>query len=112
MTSISIPEALMGRGWADIYIVKGVSDALVLTIRELRKLICQSRTKQQETSHGCIVYSPYWLRLHFASVAKKGYLYTYTYVGLSALYLPWYIARPQFLFVTYLIISRYTKTQT
>lgn len=75
----------MGRGWADIYIVKGVSDALVLTIRELRKLICQSRTKQQETSHGCIVYSPYWLRLHFAFVAKKGYLYTYTYVGLSAL---------------------------
>ncbi len=85
VTSISIPEALMGRGWADIYIVKGVSDALVLTIRELRKLICQSRTKQQETSHGCIVYSPYWLRLHFASVAKKGYLYTYTYVGLSVL---------------------------
>ena len=37
----------MGRGWADIYIVKGVSDALVLTIRELRKLICQSRTKQR-----------------------------------------------------------------
>ena len=85
VTSISIPEAPMGRGWADIYIVKGVSDAFVLTIRELRKLICQSRTKQQETSHGCIVYSPYWLRLHFAFVAKKGYLYTYTYVGLSAL---------------------------
>ena len=83
--SILIPEAQMGRGWADIYIVKGVSDALVLTIRELRKLICQSRTKQQETSHGCIVYSPYWLRSHFAFVAKKGYLYTYTYVGLSAL---------------------------
>ena len=75
----------MGRGWADIYIVKGVSDALVLTIRELRKLICQSRTKQQGTSHGCIVYSPNCLRLHFAFVAKKGYLYTYTYVGLSAL---------------------------
>ena len=54
---------------ADIYIVKGVSDALVLTIRELRKLICQSRTKQQGTSHGCIVYSPHWLRLHFAFVA-------------------------------------------
>lgn len=82
--SIPIPEAPMGRGWADIYIVKGVSDALVLTIRELRKLICQSRTKQQGTSHGCIVYSPNWLRLHFAFVAKKGYLYTYTYVGLSA----------------------------
>ena len=86
VTSIPIPKAPMGRGWADIYIVKGVSDALVLTIRELRKLICQSRTKQQGTSHGCIVYSPYWLRLHFAFVAKKGYLYTYTYVGLSALY--------------------------
>lgn len=76
----------MGRGWADIYKVKGVSDALVLTIRELRKLICQSRTKQQGTSHGCIVYNPYWLRLHFAFVVKKGYLYTYTHVGLSALY--------------------------
>lgn len=58
VTSIPIPKAPMGRGWADIYIVKGVSDALVLTIRELRKLICQSRTKQQGTSHGCIVYSP------------------------------------------------------
>lgn len=83
--SIPIPKAPMPRGWADIYIVKGVSDALVLTIHELRKLICQSRTKQQGTSHGCIVYSPNWLRLHFAFVAKKGYLYTYTYVGLSAL---------------------------
>lgn len=30
----------------------------------------------------------------------------------SALYQRWYIARPQFLFVTYLIISRYAKTQT
>ena len=55
--SIPIPKAPMGRGWADIYIVKGVSDALVLTIRELRKLICQSRTKQQETSHGCVLYT-------------------------------------------------------
>ena len=73
--SIPIPEALMGRGWADIYIVKGVSDALVLTIRELRKLICQSRTKQQGTSHGCIVYSPHWLRLHFAFVAKRVFIY-------------------------------------
>ena len=55
VTSISIPKDQMGRGWANIYIIKGVSDALVLTIRELRKLICQSRTKQQRTSHGCIV---------------------------------------------------------
>ena len=47
----------MGRGWADIYLIKGVSGALVLTIRELRKLICQSRTKQQETSHGCVLYT-------------------------------------------------------
>ena len=73
--SIPIPKAPMGRGWADIYIVKGVSDALVLTIRELRKLICQSRTKQQGTSHGCIVYSPHWLRLHFAFVAKRVFIY-------------------------------------
>ena len=55
--------------------IKGVTDALVLTIRELRKLICQSRTKQQGTSHGCIVYSPHWLRLHFAFVAKRVFIY-------------------------------------
>ena len=71
--SIPIPKAPMGRGWADIYIVKGVSDALVLTIRELRKLICQSRTKQQETSHGCIVYSPYWLRTNLLFVVKSAF---------------------------------------
>ena len=75
VASIPIPKAPMGRGWADIYIVKGVSDAFVLTIRELRKLICQSRTKQQGTSHGCIVYSPHWLRLHFAFVAKRVFIY-------------------------------------
>ena len=75
VTSIPIPKASRGRGWADIYIIKGVSDALVLTIRELRKLICQSRTKQQGTSHGCIVYSPHWLRLHFAFVAKRVFIY-------------------------------------
>ena len=62
----------MGRGWADIYIVKGVSDAFVLTIRELRKLICQSRTKQQETSHGCIIYSPYWLQ-SFHRLLPRGF---------------------------------------
>ena len=58
VTSIPIPKAPMGRGWADIYIVKGVSDALVLTIRELRKLICQSRTKQQGTSHEVYCIQP------------------------------------------------------
>ena len=73
--SILIPEAPMGRGWADTYIVKGVSDAFVLTIRELRKLICQSRTKQQETSHGCIVYSPYWLRTILLFAAKSAFIY-------------------------------------
>ena len=111
VTSIPIPEAPMGRGWADIYIIKGVSDALVLTIRELRKLICQSRTKQQGTSHGCIVYSPHWLRLHFAFVAKRVFIYLHirgAFGVVSALY----IERLYFLFVTYLIISRYRKTQT
>ena len=57
---------------------------------------------------GCIVYSPHWLRTTLPLVVIEGELYTYTNVGLSALY----IARPQFLFVTYLIISRYTIMQT
>ena len=75
VTFIPIPKAPMGRGWADIYIVKGVSDALVLTIRELRKLICQSRTKQQGTFHGCIVYSPYWLRTIPSFVVMGAFIY-------------------------------------
>ena len=80
-----MPKASMGRGWADIYIVKGVSDALVLTIRELRKLICQSRTKQQETSHGCVLYTALIGFGRFCRSLSECILYTYTGVGLSAL---------------------------
>ena len=73
--SIPIPEAPMGRGWADIHMVKAFLYAFVLTVRESRKFNCKSKTKQCRTSHGCIVYSPHWLRLHFAFVAKRVFIY-------------------------------------
>lgn len=39
-------------------------------------------------------------------------IYRYSAIYALALTFALYIARPQFLFVTYLIISRYMKTQT
>ena len=63
---------------------KGVTDALVLTIRELRNFNCQSRTKQWGRPMGCIIYSPHWLRT-FIFVGREDELYIYINVGLSAL---------------------------
>ena len=40
----------------------------------------------------CIIYSPYWLRMYLAFVSRKGRLYTYTGVGLSALLVSTYRA--------------------
>ena len=70
----------MGRGWADIYIVKGVSDALVLTIRELRKLICQSRTKQRERLMGVLYTALIGFGCISHSLPRKGiYILTHTW---------------------------------
>ena len=83
--SITYRKPPMGRGWADIYITKGVTDALVLTIRELRNFNCLSRTKQWGRPIGCIICSPHWLRTLRAFVAGVDTLYIYIGVGLPAL---------------------------
>lgn len=73
--SITYRKPPMGRGWADIYITKGVTDALVLTIRELRNFNCLSRTKQWGRPIGCIICSPHWLRTLRAFVAGVDTIY-------------------------------------
>ena len=92
VTSIPIPEAPMGRGWADIHMVKAFLYALVLTIDELRKFNCKSKTKQCRTPHGV-----YYIQLSLASDdsivrCQECFLYTYTGVGLSALLVSTYRA--------------------
>ena len=56
--SIPIPEAPMGRGWADIHMVKAFLYAFVLTVRESRKFNCKSKTKQCRTSHEVYYIQP------------------------------------------------------
>lgn len=102
--------------WAEVgqtYIrYKAFLYALVLTIDELRKFNCKSKTKQCRTPHEVYYIQP--------SLASDNSICLLSRV--LSIYLHWrgafgvvsalYIARRYFLFVTYLIISRYTKTQT
>lgn len=66
--------------------------ALVLTIDELRKFNCKSKTKQCRTPH-----EVYYIQLSLASDdsivrCQEDFLYTYTGVGLSALLVSTYRA--------------------
>ena len=64
---------------------KGVSCALVLTIRELRNFICLSKTKQRGRLMG-VLYP--FLPFRLGNIVPRNKwlgLYIYTYVGLSAL---------------------------
>ena len=48
----------MGRGWADIHMVKGVFVRFGFDELESRKFIDKSITKQQRTSHGVYYIQP------------------------------------------------------
>ena len=76
--------------WAEVgqkYIwYKAFLYALVLTIRESRKFICKSKTKQQRTPHEVYYIQSSLSSDGFAVVGREGELYSYTGVGLSALY--------------------------
>ena len=83
VTSIPIPKAPMGRGWADIHIGNGVFERFGFDELESRKFIDKSRTKQQRTPHA-VYYIPLLLASDgFSFVVKR--VYIYTNVGLSAL---------------------------
>ena len=82
--------------WAEVgqtYIwYKAFLYALVLTIDELRKFNCKSKTKQCRTPH-----EVYYIQLSLASDdfivrCQECFLYTYTGVGLSALLVSTYRA--------------------
>ena len=80
--------------WAEVgqtYIwYKAFLYALVLTIDELRKFNCKSKTKQCRTPHD--IYSSHCLRMFYTFVGRESRLYTYTGVGLSALLVSTYRA--------------------
>ena len=61
----------MGLGVGNIYMNKGVTDALVLAVYELRNFNCQSETKQWGRPMGCIIYSPHWLRTFLRSLVGR-----------------------------------------
>ena len=75
----------MGRGWADIHMVKAFLYALVLTIDELRKFNCKSKTKQCRTPHEVYYIQPSLPSDDSFVRCQECFLYTYTGVGLSAL---------------------------
>ena len=74
VTSIPIPEAPMGRGWADIHMVKGVFvrfDFDAVRIWQFEQKL--SRTKQRERLMRCIVYSPHWLWTILSLIVKSAF---------------------------------------
>ena len=82
----------MGRGWADIHMVKAFLYALVLTIDELRKFNCKSKTKQCRTPHEVYCIQPSLASDDSIVRRQECFLYTYTGVGLSALLVSTYRA--------------------
>lgn len=67
----------MGRGWADIHIVKGVFVRFGFD--------AMSRTKQQRTPHEVYYIQPLLASDDSIVRCQECFLYTYTGVGLSAL---------------------------
>ena len=103
----------MGWKFGETFIyIKAYLYALVLTVEELRKLIDKSRTKQRGRLmvvyyiQSSLVMNVLVIYNHMRCIIYKHLRGAFGVVSAS------YIARPQFLFVTYLIISRYTKIQT
>ena len=74
--SIPIPEAPMGRGWADIHMVKAFLYALVLTYRNLavHDTICQKQSNAERLMR-CIIYCPHWLRTFYRSLSRVHSIY-------------------------------------
>ena len=77
----------MGRGWAGIHNGKRRFCTLLFwqSVNLANSTVSQKQSNAERLMR-CIIYSPYWLRMYFAFVGREGRLYTYTGVGLSALY--------------------------
>ena len=75
----------MGRGWADIHMVKGVFVRFGFDAIRISQIQRQVKNKATGTSHG-VYYIQSSLALDDSIVrCQECFLYTYTGVGLSAL---------------------------
>ena len=68
-----MPEAPMGRGWADIYMVKGVFVRFgfdAIRISQIQRQVKNQSNKERLMR--CIIYSPYWLQ-SFHRLLPRGF---------------------------------------
>ena len=83
--SILIPKAPMGRGRADIYIIRRNCTLWFWLVRTSQTLWIV-KNKATETPHVVYRIQPLLASDGYTARCHKGELYTYTNVGLSALY--------------------------
>ena len=82
--SILIPKAPMGRGWADIYIIRRNCTLWFWLVRTSQTLWIV-KNKATETPHGVYCIQPSVASDGSAARCQEVGLYTYTNVGLSTL---------------------------
>lgn len=75
----------MGRGWADIHMVKGVFVRFGFDAIRISQIQRQVKTKQQRTPHEVYYIQPLLASDDSIVRCQECFLYTYTGVGLSAL---------------------------
>ena len=75
----------MGRGWADIHMVKGVFVRFGFDAIRISQIQRQVKTKQQRTPHEVYYIQPSLASDNSIVRRQECFLYTYTGVGLSAL---------------------------
>ena len=83
--SIPIPKAPMGRGWADIYMVKGVFVRFGFDAIRISQIQRQVKNKATKNASWGVLYTALIGFNRFNGCCQEGFLYTYTSVGLSAL---------------------------
>lgn len=85
VTSIPIPEAPMGRGWADIHMVKGVFVRFGFDAIRISQIQRQVKNKATKNAHEVYYIQPLLASDDSIVRCQECFLYTYTGVGLSAL---------------------------
>ena len=76
----------MGRGWADIYMVKGVFVRFGFDAIRISQIQRQVKNKATKNASWGVLYTALIGFNRFIGCCREGFLYTYTGVGLSALY--------------------------
>ena len=84
-TSIPIPKVPMGRGWADIHMVKGVFVRFGFDAIRISQIQRQVKNKATKNASCGVLYTALIGFGRFYRSLSECILYTYTGVGLSAL---------------------------